>query len=300
MALAGHPEWAKMFDLLDPGYYWKEMWKDLDRYVRKCHDCQWSRSLRHSTFGVLQPLPVADELWEDISMDFVVGLQECEVFDAISVVVDRLSKMRHFIPCHTTIDGLGLAELFLWEVVRLHGLTFTIVSDRGPQFGSTFWQQMYSRLGIDRRTSTAFDSHTDGQKERMNAHMEHYLRVFVNHQQDDWVKWHPLAEFAPNNGVSETTKCTPLDAIHGTDPRISFAVDPTKGPDQRRVGADNDQATMQQIHGHLRAEMRRSQVLQEERTNRGRVPAPNMQEGSHVSLNAQHIRTTRPMQKLDW
>ena len=71
-------------------------------------------------------------------MDFVVGLPECEGFDAIWVVVDRLSKMRHFIPCHTTIDALGFAELLLREVVRLHGFLLTIVSDRGPQFASTF------------------------------------------------------------------------------------------------------------------------------------------------------------------
>jgi hypothetical protein len=75
-------------------------------------------------------------------MDFVVGLPESERVDAVWVVVDRLAKMRHFVPCHTTIDGVGLAKLFLREVVRLHGLPKTIVSDRGPQFASTFWGQI--------------------------------------------------------------------------------------------------------------------------------------------------------------
>jgi len=125
---------------------------------------------------------VPNKPWEDISMDFVGGLRECEGFYAIWVVVDRLSKMRHFVPCHTTIDVLGLAELFLREVIHLHGLLLTIVSDRGPQFASVFWQQVCSRLGIDRRMSTAFHPQTDGQTERMNASMEQYLRVFVNHQ----------------------------------------------------------------------------------------------------------------------
>jgi len=178
-------------------------------------------------------LPVPGKPWEDILMDFVVGLPEWEGFDAISVVlVVRLSKMRHFIPCHTPIDVLGLVELFLREVVRIHGLPSTIVSDRGPQFASTFWQQMCSRLGIDRRMSTAFQSQTDGQTERMNASMEQYLQVFVNHQRDDWVKWLPLAEFAANDGGSETTKCTPFYAIQGTDPRMPFAGEPTKERDQ--------------------------------------------------------------------
>jgi len=138
-ALAGHPGRAKTFDLLDKKYYWKEMRKDVDWYVRNCQHCQRSRSSRDATFGVLRPWSVPQKPWEDISMDFMVGLPECEGFDAVWVVVDRLSKMRHFIPCQTTIDALGLAELFLPEVVCLHGLPLTIVSDRGPQFASTFW-----------------------------------------------------------------------------------------------------------------------------------------------------------------
>ena len=180
------------------------------------------------TFGVLCPLPVPDEPWEDISMDCVVGLPGCEGFDAKLVVVDQLSKMRHFIPCHPTIDALGLAELFLREVVRIHGLQLTIISDRGPQFASAFCQQMCSWLGIDRRLSTAFHPQTDGQTEWVNASMEQYLWVFVNHHQNDWVEWLPLAEFAANNRTSETTKCTQFYAVQGVDPRMSFTGEPTK------------------------------------------------------------------------
>jgi len=98
-------------------------------------------------------------------MDFVVGLPECEGFDAFWVVVDRLSKMRYFVPCHTMIDAIGLARLFLREVIHLHELPATIVSDRGPQFASMFGGEICSRLGIDRLMSTAFHPHMDGQTE---------------------------------------------------------------------------------------------------------------------------------------
>jgi len=250
-ALAGHPGRAKTFDVLDRKYYWKDMRKQVDQYVRNCHSCQRSRTSRHATFGVLRPLPVPEKPWEDISMDFVVGLPECEGFDAVWVVVARLSKMRHFIPCHTIIDAVGLAKLFLREVVRLHGLPRTIVSDRGPQLALTFWGQVCSRLRKDRRMSTAFHPQTDGQTERMNAGMEQYLRTFINHQQDDWVQWLPLAEFAANNGVSESTKCTPFFAVQGVDPRMSFAGEPTQERDQRRREADQVQAVMQQVHEYL-------------------------------------------------
>jgi len=190
--------------------------------------------------------------------------------------------------------------LFLWEVVRLHSLPKTIVSDRGPQFASTFWGQICSRLGIDRRMSTAFHLQVDGQTERMNTGIEQYLRVFVNHQQDYWVQWLPLPEFAANNGVSESTKCTPFFAVHGVDPRMSFVGEPTQEQDQRRLEADQVQATMQQAHKHLRVEMRQNQAVQEEGANRGRVPAPNIPVGSEVWLDARHIRTIRPTQELDW
>jgi len=83
-------------------------------------------------------------------MDFVVGLPNCEGFNVVGVVVDRLSKMRYFVPCYTTTDAIGLAKLFLREIVRRHGLPKTIVSDWGPLFASTFWGQVCSRLGIDR------------------------------------------------------------------------------------------------------------------------------------------------------
>jgi len=231
-ALAGHPGRAKTFDLLDRQYYCKDMRRQVNQYVRKCHSCQRSRTLRHAMFEVLRPLPVPEKPWEDNSMDFVVGLPECEGFDAVWVVVDRLSKMRHFIPCHTTIDAVGLAKLFLGEIVRLHGLPKTIVWDRGPQFALTMWGQICSRLGTDRQMSTAFHPQTDGQTEPMNAGMEQYLRVFVNHQQDDWVQRLPLAEFPANNGVSESTKCTPFFAVQGMDPRMSFVGEPTQERNQ--------------------------------------------------------------------
>jgi len=86
--------------------------------------------------------------------------------------------------------------------------------------------------------STAFHPQTDGQTERMNASMQQYLRVFVNHQQDDWVHWLPLAEFVANDGISETTKWTPFFADQGVDPQMSFAGEPTKEQDNRRLDAD--------------------------------------------------------------
>lgn len=115
-------------------------------------------------------------------MESVVGLPEREGFDGIWVVVDRLLKMTHCIPCYTTVDVPGLAEQVLKAVVCLHQLPLTIVSDRGPQFTSMFWGQICSRLGIVHRLSTVFHSQTDGQTERINASMEQYVsKMYFSH-----------------------------------------------------------------------------------------------------------------------
>ena len=298
--LAGHPGRSKTFDLLSRRYYWRTMRKQVDRYIRSCAECQKFRTSRHASFGVLGPLSVPDKPWEDISMDFVTGLPECEGYDAIWVVVDRLSKMRHFVPCRTTVNARGLAEMFLKDVVRLHGLPKSIISDRGPQFAAVFWKQLCARLGVDRRLSTAFHPQADGQIERMNASMEQYLRIFTSHQQDDWVQWLPLAEFAANNGTSETTKCSAFFAVRGTDPRMTFEETAEESRDSRVVDADQVQTVMRQINKHLRVEMRRSEEIMGAGANRKRLPAPQVQQGTKVWPDARHIRTTRPSQKLDW
>jgi hypothetical protein len=243
------------------------MRKQVDRYVRNCAESQKSRTGRHAKYGVLQPLSVSEKPWQDISMDFETELPECEGYDAIWVVVDRLSKMRHFIPCQTTVDARGLAEMFIKEVVLLHGLPRIIVSDRGPQFAAVFWKLLCDKLGIERRLCTVFHPETDGLTEKANASMEQYLRVFTSYQQDDWVRWLALAEFVANNAISETIKCSPFFAVTGMDPRITFEMMDDEPKDSPVLDADQVQKAMEQIHEHLRVEMRRSQDIMEEGAN---------------------------------
>jgi len=119
--LAGYPGQANTLDLLGRRYYWKEMGSDVDQYIRNCHSCQWFKSLFHSILRVLQPLPDPNVPWQGISIDFVVELPECNGLDAIWEAVDRVLEMWQFIPCHTTIDATGLAELLQGQVIYLQG-----------------------------------------------------------------------------------------------------------------------------------------------------------------------------------
>ena len=170
-AAAGHPGQSKMAELLKWTYFWPKMQADVDRFVRNCHTCQRSCTPQHAPFGVLRPLPITDRPWQDITMDFVTCLLISQGYDAIWVVVDWLTKARHFVPCHSSVDVTGLADHFVQYIFRLHGLPNSIVSDCGPQFTAAFWQQLCNRLGINRCSTTAFHSESDGQTEHMNAIM---------------------------------------------------------------------------------------------------------------------------------
>ena len=183
---AGHPERAKILELIAREYFWPGMRKDVERFVRNCHPCRRSKASRQSPFGILKPDPVPDAPWQDLSMDFVLGLPESKRYDAIWVVVNRLTKLRHMVPCTSTCSSEDLADLFLHNVWKHHGLPSTVISDRGPQFTSRFWKALCQCLGIERRLSTGFDLQTDGQTERFNATTEEYLCLYVNHHQDDW------------------------------------------------------------------------------------------------------------------
>lgn len=298
---AGHPGRAKTLELLSRKFYWPRMYRDVDRYVRNCHTCQRSRTSRHAPYGILRPLPVPEGPWQDISMDYVTGLPWSNGFNAILVVMDRLTKQRHLIPTRDSCTTEDLAKLYVRNVAKLHGLPKTIVSDRGSTFTSNFWRSLCNFWGITLKLSTAFHPETDGQTEKANAVMEQYLRAFVNYLQDDWEEWLPMAEFAANNQASETTGLSPFFANYGYDPRWTVDLTDTAGPPHAKLTRDVQAHanTLKEISDHLRLEIQRAQHRQQEHANSKKIPAPKIAEGDYVWLNAKHITTRRPARKLD-
>jgi Integrase zinc binding domain len=130
--VAGHPGRAKTLELITRKYYWASARKDVDRFCRNCHICSRTKASRHAPYGILRPLPVPDRAWEDLSMDFVVGLPWSNGFDAMLVVVDRLTKETRLVSCRETCTAEDLAGLFIRHVFRTQGLPRSIISDRGP------------------------------------------------------------------------------------------------------------------------------------------------------------------------
>jgi hypothetical protein len=134
----GHFCVKKMEDILAAHFLWPKMRRDEVRFVARCTTCQKAK-LRLNPHGLYMPLPAPSVLWEDISMDFVLGLPKTKRgCDSIFVVVDRFSKMADFIPCHKTDDASHIADLFFREIIRLHGVSNTIISDHDTKFVSHF------------------------------------------------------------------------------------------------------------------------------------------------------------------
>ena len=139
-----------------------------------------SKAEHRKPSGTLQPLPIPEWKWEHITIDFVVGLPRTRAsFDAIWVIVDRLTKSAHFLPVRTKFSLDRLAELYVNEIVRLHGVLVTIVSDRDPGFTSQFWPKLQNALGTTLYFSTAFHPQIDGQSERTIQTLKDMLRVCV-------------------------------------------------------------------------------------------------------------------------
>ena len=165
------------------------MKREIAKYVAECDTCQRVKASHLKVAGTLQPLPIPSWKWDDISMDFIVGLPlTWQHHDSIWFVVDRLTKTAHFIPINTSYRAQKYAEIYLERIVCLHGVPKTIISDRGTQFVARFWEQLQAALGTKLIRSSAYHPQTDGQTERVNQILEYMLRARVIHFDKKWDK----------------------------------------------------------------------------------------------------------------
>jgi len=168
------------------------------------------------------PNAIPEKPWSHISADFITKLPLAQGYDAILVVCNRFSKMAHFIATTEKTSVEGLAKLFQDQVWRLHGLLESIISDRGVQFAAGMIKELNNLLGIQTKLSTAYHPQMDGQTERINQELEQYLRVFIDHRQEQWPDWLGTAEFAYNNKIHAATKNSPFKVNYRQDPRMGF------------------------------------------------------------------------------
>lgn len=158
-------------------------------FIRGCEVCQRHKAEHTAPAGLLQPLPIPDRIWEDISMDFIDGLPNSNGKTTIFVVVDRLSKYAHFVPLSHPYTAVTVAMSFFDNIFKLHGMPKTIVCDKDLAFTSLFWTELFALNGIRFNFSSAYHPQTDGQSEVVNRTLEMYLRCFTSSQPKLWLKW---------------------------------------------------------------------------------------------------------------
>jgi len=294
--VAGHMGQDKTIELIRRNFWWPRMNEQITDFVRSCLQCQKNKAARHQPYGLLTPMELPYAPWQSIAMDFITDLPLSEQCDQLWVVVDRFTKMSHFIPLPKEGKSASdLARTFAREVWRHHGLPADIISDRDSRFTSAVWQEFLTLSGIRPRMSTAFHPQTDGQTERLNQTIEAYLRAFVSYEQDDWVSLLPMAEFAYNNSTTNATGISPFYANYGFHPTATnpAAVLPLNSA-SFAYGH-----WMHAIYEEARRMLDKTRERMRQYTNPHRKEPPVYQVGDLVMLNGRNIQTCRPSQKLD-
>ncbi|WZZ08423.1 hypothetical protein YC2023_094344 [Brassica napus] len=269
-SLMGHFGIAKTLKTLQDHFFWPRMKRDVEKLCERCATCKQDKS-KVQSHGLYTPLPIPYHPWNDISMDFIVGLPRTRTGkDSIFVVVDRFSKMAHFIACHKTDDALHVANLFFKEIVRLHGMPRTIVSDRDTKFLSYFWKTLWSKLGTKLLFSTTCHPQTDGQTEVVNRTLGTLLRAFIKKNLKSWEDYLPHCEFAYNHAVHSASKFSPFEIVYGFNPTSPLDLIPL--PECERVSLDGKKKAemVKQLHEQARLNIEEKTKQYVKHANKGR------------------------------
>jgi len=284
--VGGHGGRWKTIELIGRNYWWPGITKKVRRYVDRCDICQRYKNQSKAPAGKLMPNTIPEKPWSHISADFITRLPLAQGYDTILVVCDRFSKIVHFIATTEKTSAEGLAKLFWDHIWKLHGLPESIISDRGVQFAVGMIKELNNLLGIQTKLSMAYHPQTDGQMERINQELEQYLRVFIDHRQEQWLDWLGTVEFAYNNKVHTATKTLPFKANYGQDPKIGF-----KG---RRKGkykvAEKFVERMRKIQKEAKTALEKVQEEMKKFANRKRREEEEYRVGDLVLLSTKNLK----------
>jgi len=235
-------------------------------------------------------------------MDFKEFPKDKHGYDAILVIIDRLGKDSVTIPCHKNIDARGLATLFIQWIYRFGHTPESIVSDRGPQFISSFWQEFCRIIGVKIKLSTAYHKETDGQTEIMNRYIDQRLRPFVSYYQDNWSELIPLMDRVQMTLPHASIGMAPYQLKFGIEPRTSWD---WKSPKLSTPAEKLNQADaltlatrMHKAWEIAKQNMERAQERMAKSVNQHRRKI-DWKVGEKVYLSARNLKSDRPSRKLD-
>lgn len=186
--------------------------------MAECMVCQKNKGETIKSPGLLQPLSIPSQRWEEVSMDFITGLPKSEGKNVIMVAVDRLTKYDHFCALPHPFVASIVATTFRDTIQKLHGTPKIKVSDRDPIFTSNFWTDLFSCLGTQLARSSSYHPQSDGKTKVVNKCLEGYLCCFTSDKQARWVQWLPLAEWWFNTSFHTSSKMSPFLALYGYHP----------------------------------------------------------------------------------
>jgi len=285
-AVGGHGGRWKTTELVGRNYWWPGMTKEVAKYVEGCDLCQRHKNQVEAPAGKLMPNSIPKKPWRHISADFIVKLPLAQGYDAILVVCDQLTKMVHFIPTTEKTSAVGLARLFRDNVWKLHGLLESIILDRGVQFTAGMMKELNERLGIRTKLSTAYHPQIDEQTEQVNQELEQYLRMFVDHRQEQWPKWLGTAEFAYNNKKHTVTQILLFEANYGLSPRMGF-----EGRRGKRFEAAGEfTERMRQVQEEVKAALGKAQEEMRKYTDRKKREGAEFKIGDLVLLSTKELK----------
>lgn len=196
------------------------MEEEVSEYLAACPTCSRNKASHRPPAGLLRPLPVPHCPWSNIALDFVTGLPPSEGNTTVLTVVDRFSKMVHFIPLPKLPTAKETAEVMLFQVFRLHGFPKDVVSDRGPQFVSKFWKAFCSLIGATVSLSSGYHPQSNGQTERKNQDLETSLRCLASLNPATWSKYVMWVEYAHNTLASAASGLSPFQCCYGYQPPL--------------------------------------------------------------------------------
>ena len=281
--ITGHLGITGTTEIISQGYYWENMHNYVMQYVNNCQMCIRAKKCNYKLHGVLRPLPVPEGPWQWMESDHIVKLPKSKGFNSIYVVVDRFTKMAHFIPTTEKVSEEDLIDLHMKNVWKHHSLPLVHLTDRHGNFTSKYVQKMFKALGIEQRFSSAYHPQTQGQVENLNSWLETFLRMFCNHRKENWVDLLHLAEFAWNNHHHSSLDMTPFYANYGMHPTMT---------DLLLEGQYDVPKCIKQLletWGQIKRELWEAQERQATTFNKSRNKEPEFAPGDKVYLSTKNL-----------